>query len=48
LLGDARGVGRTGAAGEHRTDIAEDRGAQLVGKLFEILGNARTEVLARG
>ena len=37
LLGEERRVGRAGAAGEQRADIAEDRGAQPLGQLLEIL-----------
>ena len=35
--GEDRRVGGAGAAGDDRADIAEHRGAQLVGELFEIL-----------
>ena len=37
LLGEDRRVLRAGAASEHRSDIAEDGGAQPLGNLVEVL-----------
>ena len=49
LLAHNGGIGGAGAAGHNRSDVAENRGAQIVGELVEVLmgDGERKPVLAR-